>query len=244
LSRLTINPAPDTNPLWTPDGQHIVFQSSRAGFSELFRRRADGTGSDERLLGRARDLLDLLPVGWSKDGKQLLFSEVSPNFQCAIGQMAIAPPSDVKLLVKNEGCNVGGAVSPDGRWIAYTTMMSGRSQVYVEKYPELGNRQPISTGGGGMATWSPDGEELYFITPDFRQMFVARVQSDATFGRPQLLFELAMARTPGAQPYDVAADGRFLIIKRGQAEAGADAEPQIVIVQNWTEELKRLVPVN
>ena len=72
-------PCEDSNPLWTPDGQRLVFTSRRAGYPELFVRRADGTGSVERLLGRAKDLIDLLPDGWSKDGKHLLFSEVPPN---------------------------------------------------------------------------------------------------------------------------------------------------------------------
>ena len=77
LSRLTNHPAQDTNPLWTPDGQRIIFTSKRAGYPELFWRPADGTGSDERLLTRGKELLDLFATGWSADGKQLLFSEVS-----------------------------------------------------------------------------------------------------------------------------------------------------------------------
>ena len=64
----------------------------RAGYPELFWRQADGTGSDERLLGRAKDLLDLLATGWSKDGRQLLFSEVPPSIQCAIGQITSRAP--------------------------------------------------------------------------------------------------------------------------------------------------------
>ena len=119
LSRLTTDPAPDTSPLWTPDGQRIIFTSTRAGYPELFWRPADGTGSDERLLARAKDLLDLRADGWSADGRQLLFTEVPPSIQCAIGQMAIERPSDAKVLVKSEFCNDFAAVSPDGRWMAY-----------------------------------------------------------------------------------------------------------------------------
>ena len=76
-SRLTNHPAQDIKPLWTPDGQRIIFTSMRAGYPELFWRPADGTGSDERLLTRGKELLDLFATGWSADGKQLLFSEVS-----------------------------------------------------------------------------------------------------------------------------------------------------------------------
>jgi len=246
LSRLTTDPAHDTLPLWTPDGQRIIFTSTRAGYPELFWRQADSTGSDERLLGRAKDLFDLLADDWSNDGRQLLFTEVPPSIQCAIGQIAIERPSDVKLLVKSDFCNYFARVSPDGRWMAYTSRVSGRNEIYVERYPELGNRQLISTGGGDVAVWSRDGRELFFVTPDGRQMFAVPVQSGTTLvaGRPQVLFESAMpAPARGFRPYDIAPDGRFLIIRSGQAEAGVGAEPQIVVVQNWTEELKRLVPV-
>jgi serine/threonine-protein kinase len=131
--------------------------------------------------------------------------------------------------------------------MAYAATVSGPSEIYVERYPELGNRQLISTGGGDRAAWSRDGRELFFVTPDGRQMFVVPVQSGTTLvaGRPQVLFDFAMPPPgTGFRPYDIAPDGRFLIIRSGQAEAGVVAEPQIVVVQNWSEELKRLVPTN
>jgi serine/threonine-protein kinase len=245
LSRLTTDPAQDTRPLWTPDGQRIVFTSNRAGYPELFWRPADGTGSDQRLLARAKDLIDLRADGWSADGTQLLFTEVPPRLQCAIGQIAIERPSEVKVLVKSEFCSDFSAVSRDGRWIAYHSNVSGRQEIYVERYPELGNRQQISTGGGVRPLWSRDGRELFFSTPDNRQMLAVPVQSGTTLvaGRPQVLFEFAMMPpTAGTRPYDIAPDGRLLIIRNGQAEAGGAPASNLIVVQNWTEELKRLVP--
>ena len=151
-SRLTNPPgAGHLQPFWTPDGQRIIFTSRRAGYPELFWRPADGTGSDERLLTRGKEPLDLFATGWSADGKQLLFSEVSPGMspgiQCAIGQTPIARPADATVLLKNDSCNVAATVSPSGKWIAYASIVSGRPDIYVERYPELGNRQPISTTG-------------------------------------------------------------------------------------------------
>jgi len=241
LSRLTTARAPGRSPLWTPDGQRIVFTSQRAGYPELFWRPADGTGSDERFLARSKDLTDLRGNGWSADGKQLLFTEVSGT--SAIWRMVIERPSDAKVLVKSDSPS---PVSLDGGWIAYQSNVSGRTEIYVERYPELGRRQQISTGGGMRPLWSHDGRELFFGSPDGRQMFAVAVQSGTTLiaGRPQVLFESAMFVAPGGRPYDLAPDGRFLIIRSGEADAGGATAPQIVVVQHWFEELKRLVPVN
>jgi eukaryotic-like serine/threonine-protein kinase len=245
LSRLTTDPAPDTRPLWTPDGQRIIFTSRRAGYLELFWRLADGTGSDERLLARARDLIDLQAAGWSADGRRLLFTEVQPSHECAIGQLAIERPSDANVLMKGAFCNWYPAVSPEGRWMAYDSNVSGREEIYIERYPELGNRQQISTDGGRVPVWSRDGRELFFSSLDGRLMFAVPVQSGTTLvaGRPQVLFELAMVASLSFRPYDIAPDGRFLIIRSGQAEAGGGTASNLIVVQNWSEELKRLVPV-
>src|SRR6185436_969555 len=105
---------PDRSPLWTPDGNRIIFTSNRSGYPEMFWRSADGSGSDERLLGRAKDLLDLRANGWSADGRQLLFTEVPPSIQNSIGQMAIDRPSEANALVKSAFFNDFAAVSPDG----------------------------------------------------------------------------------------------------------------------------------
>jgi len=247
LSRLTTDTASDTRPLWTPDSQRIVFTSNRAGYRELFWRPADGTGSEDRLLARAKDLIDLRADGWSADGKHLLFTEVSPTFQGAIGQIAIERPSDAKMLVKSEFYNDFPGVSPDGRWMAYESNVSGQYEIYVERYPELGHRQPISTGGGRLPLWSRDGRELFFSSLDNRQMLTVPVQSGTTLvaGQSRVLFEFAMAAPAGgSRTYDIASDGRFLIIRGGQAETGGRPAMPIVFVQNWFEELRRLVPTN
>jgi serine/threonine-protein kinase len=246
LSRLTTHPAPDARPLWTPDGQRIIFTSTRAGYPELFWRPADGTGSDERLLARAKDLLNLRADGWSADGRQLLFTEVFLPGQNAIGQIAIERPTDVKMLAKSDFSNSFAAVSPDGRWMAYDSNVSGRYEIYVERYPELGNRQQISTGGGRIPLWSRDGRELFFSNMVSRQMLAVAMQSGRTLvaGQPQVLFEFMMPPIQGGfRLYDIAPDGRFLIIRSGQAD-GAGSAQNLVVAQNWTEELKRLVPVN
>ena len=111
LSRLTTDPAQDTSPLWTPDGQRIIFTSKRAGYPELFWRPADGTGSDERLLARAKDLTRSARQGLVGGRQTAPVYRGAAEQSCAIGQIAIERPSDAKLLVKSESCNLRGRVS-------------------------------------------------------------------------------------------------------------------------------------
>jgi hypothetical protein len=111
----------------------------------------------------------------------------------------------------------------------------------------LGKRQQVSAGGGIRPVWSRDGRELFFSNLDFRQILAVPMQSGTPLvaGRPQVLFEFAMLRIGGgAWPYDVAPNGRFLIIRSGQVESGESTAPALILVQNWFEELKRLAPVN
>ena len=139
LSPLTTDPASDVNPLWTIDGQRIVFTSDPQNYPEIFWRPADGTGSDERLLTRGKDLTNLFATSWSRDGKQLVFSEVPQNLQVVLGQLAVEDATDVKILIKG----TRATISPDGQWIAYESNAAGRFQIFAERYPLFGSRLQI-----------------------------------------------------------------------------------------------------
>jgi eukaryotic-like serine/threonine-protein kinase len=123
------------------------------------------------------------------------------------------------------------------------SMMSGQAEVYVERFPQFGDRQKISANGGAKPRWSPDGRTLYYISADGTRFFSVPVsiQSELTAGVPQLLFEGTFLRdSRGSRQFDVTPDGRrFVMIKSGNA---VDDDNAIVVVQNWFEELKRLVP--
>jgi serine/threonine-protein kinase len=247
MTPLTTDPGGDTNPLWTPDGQRVVFTSTRAGYSELFWRAADGSGSDQKLLTRGTDLTSLFATGWSKDGEQLIFTEVPIDIRrTSIGQLAIKQPSDLKMLLSGETATGRASISPDGHWIAYESNASGRYEIHVERYPELGGRQRISLSGGRDPRWSRDGRTLFFGTENGRQLFAVDITpgSVLTAGQPRVLLEDAMDPiVVGEQSYDVAPDGRFLVI-RSEAAGIEGTAPPIVLVQNWFEELKQLVPTD
>jgi Tol biopolymer transport system component len=245
-SRLTTESGQDSQPFWTRDGQRVIFTSWRSGSPEVFWRSADGTGNDERLFARRNDLTNLFVSSISADGTHLVFTEVPQDLLASIGHVALERPSDGRVLVKGAFATARAAVSPNGRWIAYESNSSGRYEIYIERYPDLGNRQQISATGGRDPRWSSDGSELFFATEDGRQIYAVAVKSGTTLeaGRPQPLFDAGMVPVVvGDQPYDVALDGRFLIMRNEGDDAGSSStQPMLVLVQNWFEELKRLVP--
>lgn len=239
VAEVTTDPAVDRSPLWTQDGTRIVFTSQRSGFPELFARLADGTGSEERLFAGAKDLTDLRANGWTADGKELLYTEVSAAASGgAIKQGPMADLAHAKLLVTADSAS---PVSPRGGWMAYQSLLSGSLEVYAERYPGLGDRKLISVGGGTRPVWSADGRELFFTTG--RQMVAVPIEYGPTLtaGRPEVLFDAPLSVSAGNRPYDVTADGHFLMIVGSQTDGGSPAS-QMVVVQNWTDELKRLVP--
>ncbi len=117
--------------------------------------------------------------------------------------------------------------------------------VYVQPYPGPGPTVPVSIGGGTSVTWSPDGSELIYRLDD--RMMVVSVDADGgtpRIGPPTELFRGAyvMADAGNARQYHVAPDGRFLMLKEVAAQGPGDAlPPQVVLVQNWFEELRERV---
>ena len=132
--------------------------------------------------------------------------------------------------------------SPDGRWIAYASPESGRSEIYVRPFPGPGGKWQISTEGGGEPVWNPKGHELFYRSG--KKLMLVDYEAGQSFsaGKPRVLFEGPYVPTPRSFPdYDVSPDGqRFLMLKPAEDQQPAS---QIVVVQNWVEELKQKVPL-
>ena len=150
-----------------------------------------------------------------------------------------------ELLIQTPFFERRAAVSPDSRWLAYMSNESGQEEVYVQPFPDLDGRWQISTNGGIAAVWGPDGRELFYRNG--QAILRVPIDTEGPFapGNPEVLFEGPYL--PGASGfgnnYDLAPDGqRFLMVKEGDQRD--ETRAQIIVVQNWHEELKRLVPVN
>ena len=256
LTRLTTDEAFDGNPLWSPDGRRVAFTSDRNGRLEVFWQAADGSGSAERLLTIDEPVSGIVPYGWSPDGATLLVQASFVETGIDAGMVSIEGPGTWEPLVQTAAHEPAPTISPDGRWLAYTSNETGRFEIYVQRFPELEDRRQISLGGGFRSSWSADGRELIYLGgPNGIPETVMRVPLDIDegsppsllVGTPERLFDWRYFSTAGARKqHDLSPDGqRFLVIAdedEDEASAGT-VQAGINVVLHWAEELKTRVPV-
>jgi Tol biopolymer transport system component len=221
-SRVTSHLAGDLTPTWSADGRKIAFASRReSNLLALYERPFGVVGEDNLLLTMEADSSQ--PY-WSRGGYLAFISE---NDVWAVST------SDRKPLRVTETPFVESdpRISPDGRWIAYGSNESGRTEIFVQSFPGHGIKQPVSTGGGQTPHWSWDGKELFYVTPVpdswLMAVSIAARGSSLEMGLPRPLFQPALGNT--TRGYDVAADGRFLL-----SVPLPDLTPSpITVVLNW-----------
>ena len=249
---LTTGPAIDSGPLWALDGDRVVFSSNRDGQPALFQQDADTPG-DAEPLGTTTGPFYIQPASWADEGQTLLFSQIDVDAQRTgpdgnIGRISMEADRGTELLLGAEFFEAAPDVSPDGGWIAYQSDDTGQSEVYVQRFPGLGDKMTISTDGGTHPLWSADGRELFYRAARAGRMMRVPVEAEPTFraGTPELLFDTQYYFGNATPTYDLAPSGRFLMVKDPAPtdDAGASTQPQIVLVENWFEELERLVPIN
>ena len=219
-------------PVWTPDGEQIAFVYGGAALGNLYWQAADGSASGQSLWGGQ---YSGVPTSWSPDGKMLAIAKHDPptGWDIFVLRMGDEP----EPLVRSPFSEGGAVFSPDGHWIAYFTgLESGGGAIYVQPFPRSGAEWQVSPEGGREPVWSRDGRELFYRKGN--EMMVIPIQTSPTFnaGEPRLLFEGGFQRGDPAQPnYDVAPDGRFLMIE----STGGPTATKLNVVLNFFEELKQ-----
>ncbi len=234
-TRLTFSPDAEANPVWSADGNHILYSITRKGIRQIYRKLASGAGSEGALIES-----DLNKVPWSvsPDGKRLVFGILRPGGLGGLYVAALDNPAKQEEFLVTPFQESFARYSPDGRWIAYCNNDPGPHQVFVQPYPPTGGKWQISAAGGLEPQWRRDGTEIYFR--DANHIFAVPIQADraaVTPGVPKALFEARMI-TAGANIgiYAASPDGRRFLIA---TQAQDSSETSITVVMNWLSGLKR-----
>jgi Tol biopolymer transport system component len=236
-SRFTFDPANDSGPLWSPDGDSIVFSSDRGEDLGLYRKAASGVGEVELLL--ASDVV-LSAHSFSADGRYLAFNRLSGG---ETGwDLWILPLEDGRAagepypFIEGRFLEVRPVFSPDGGWIAYDSLESGRMEVYVQQFPGPGGKWQISTNGGSESWWSADGSKLFYLGTDLKLMRVdVEMGESLTVGLPEPLFDSRVLPIILRNRYLAAAgEQRFLFLR----SLRRDAVFPTTVVLNWQQTLQ------
>jgi eukaryotic-like serine/threonine-protein kinase len=255
LRRLTFDPAGDGMPVWTPDGRQIIFESGRAGnIASVYKQAADGTGTVDRLSTSSTPQwsTSITPDGTWVAGFDLQPKTVpnvvflplpravvrpSSNIATKARQSPVEPLAEIRFEGKM------AAFSPNGRYIAYQSDESGRSDIYVRPFPRVDNgRWQVSTAGGTRPVWARNGRELFYLDLSNALTAVAVGTSEPTIsiGIPAKLFDTGYAEPNPSRHYDVSADGQRFLMLKPSATGDPNATPvSMILVEHWFEELKQ-----
>ena len=222
-------------PLWTRDGQRLVFASKRGALPALFWQDADDGGKPEQIV--AGDV-DLHPGGWSAEGS-LVYADGGTG-PAGTGMYSVSVEGNRQPIPRLHGLGDQRAprVSPDGRWVAYSSSEMGRAEVFVSDLPNFSTRHQVTTEGGHSAQWSRNGQELTYRFN--ARMFSIPITATPRFtsGKPRELFAKRYV-LDWQYSYDAMPDGRWVMIKPDPEETSSMG---LQVVLNWADELARRVP--
>jgi serine/threonine protein kinase/Tol biopolymer transport system component len=250
LSRLTFDSLPEHRPRWIANGQSVMYLryfGSGQGMG-VFRRRADGTGSEEVVFNRKPVVVPEAQM--SEDGKWLVVRTggtegVSGGRDISIMQIGV--DSEPRPLIASPQFDESSiALSPDGRWIAYESNETGRSEVYIRPFPRAdAGKAQVSTDGGRAPLWAKNGRELFYVNAarEMTAVAVGAASTEPSLGERRRLFrmrdELYLTDLERYTPFDISNDGqRFLMARRVAFREGQVAP--LVVTENWFVELRRL----
>jgi Tol biopolymer transport system component len=215
--------------IWSPDGRSVVFASTQKGPRDLFQKASNGAGRENVLLA---DDTGKYPESWSPDGRFLLYMRWAKGSTPDIWVLPLFGDRKPYGFIEAPFFELASQFSPDGRWVAYNSNESGRSEVYVVPFPGPGARVPISTAGGDNARWRRDGKEIFYLAGN--TLMAAGVTANGSrfdVGAVQRLFDVPTV--DGYWPYDVSPDGQRFLVNTLDGEVAP-----LTIVVNWPAGLK------
>jgi Tol biopolymer transport system component/predicted Ser/Thr protein kinase len=230
----------DRLPVWSPDSRQVAFTMTLdGGDPNIHTVLADGSMLAPRPL-RAQPVRGVVGT-WSAADELVVVMPPFDTFD--IGVIPVSGDGLPQRIMTTEYAEADAALSPDGRWLAYTSNRTGSAEVWVQRYPD-GVAVRVSTNGGYEPRWSADGSELYYLAGTAVMAVTVEPGEVFSFLAPEQLFSgsYLMHQAPTVRSYAVAGDGRFLMIQLPDGSTSEGAGTNIVVVQNWGEELERRVP--
>ncbi|MBI1803427.1 MAG: protein kinase [Ignavibacteriae bacterium] len=234
-SRFTFRPATDDDPVWSPDGSKIVFDSNPDGVPNPFEKIATGAGT-EQLLWKFSS--STIPYDWSSDGRYILLRQENRDTKSDLWALPLFGEKKPFPVLQTEASEDVGRFSPDGRWIAYESDESGKSEVYIQAFPASQGKWQVSVNGGGAPLWSKDGKEIFYLAPDKRLMVVdvKLLGTSIEQGIPKPLFDTFVDNYDAPNRYAVSRDGKRFLVNNS---TDSDSSKPIMVVLNWTAEVTK-----
>jgi Tol biopolymer transport system component len=229
-TRLTNGNGRNTRPVWSPDGKRIAFVSDRSGQTEIYIKDADGNTPEQLALGSQLQFIDL--TSWSPDGKYLVFSAIDRDTQQDLWLLPLDGDRKPIPYLRTQYVEIGAAVSPDGKYLAYASNETGRLEIFVQTFPKAGDKYQVSNGSAISATWLP-GNRIAYVKPSLQEVMVADIIPGATF-------RTGPARHLTTLPPDVLSGAPLPDISKILVSIPADRHPAVTltVVLNWTAALR------
>lgn len=230
-TRLTFGPVANDDPVWSADGNWIAYTADRDGHAEITRKRSDGSGPEERMF---TDPEAVFPDDWSRDSKYLIYARGASSLLGAGGSLWALPLEGERKPWQVVSRGGQGRLSPDGRWLAYSSDESGRPEIYVVSFGGGQGKWQVSANGGQLPQWSKDGKSLYYLDPTFSlfEVPVSPANGALQFGAAQNI--LTNWNSPRVV-YDVTADGKHILLDR----VSQQVSQSITVVTNFTSQLNK-----
>ncbi|HEY0701203.1 MAG TPA: protein kinase [Candidatus Acidoferrales bacterium] len=246
LTRLTFTGQLSYNPVWAPDGKHILFQQIAGDTQALMWIRSDGAGGAQKLLEAKKQMT---PRSFSPDGKYIAYHSGSQtNSDIYLLPLDLTDPDHPKpgppeLFIGTPANEKQPAISPDGRWLAYSSDESGTFEVFVRPFPSAnGGKWQVSAGGGTSPDWSRDGKNLYFEALDERIMITPYTATGDSFvaSKPRVWSERKLVSPTNDPGYDIAPDGKTVVALVHSTLPGGEPETvKATFLLNFFDELRR-----
>ena len=226
----------NSRPEWTPDGKQVLYMGTnhpeqKSGGAALWWQPSDGSGTAKVLQSHPRSSVN--EGVFTPDGHMLAYRLNGGGVNEDLWYRQLEGDTTSKPIAATKFSEWAPRFSPDGRWVAYTSDQSGTTEVYVQAFPALGARYPVSTGGGQTPIWAPDGRHIYYVANG--QLSVATISTTPTFAvvARQPLFEGSYDFSVGVRAnYDVAPDGQHLVLLKSTSVEG-----RLLVVHNWKAQL-------